>query len=139
MPSEIDLLTKSQAKRKLIDTGRTMAANLAQSGAKVAILRRNAGAKFRSRSPFPTHFPDFYLDGETVHFRSMSFIAREDAKGRSQAADYVRYFFPRNFVVRIRRSDSEKIFQIFQYYDIKKCLYYFKAFIKKLKFRELHF
>ena len=131
LPSEIDLVTQSQTKKKLIDTGRTLAANLSQSGSNVAIVRRNSESKFRSKSPIPTHFPDFYLDGEVVHFRSMSFIAREDAIGRFELADYVRYHFPRNFVIRMSESRSMKVFHIFKNYEFKKFIYYIKEYTAK--------
>jgi hypothetical protein len=131
LPSELNLINQSQTKKKLIDTGRTVAANLAQKGKKVAIVRWNSESRFRSRSPFPSRYPDFYLEGEIVHFRSMSFVAREDAKGRFKVADHVRYYFPRIFVVRMNPPRSTKIHSIFLNYEAYKSLFYLKTFCRK--------
>ena len=135
LPSELNLINQSQTKTKLVDTGRTMAANLAQLGKKVAIVRWNSESRFRSRSPFPSWYPDFYLEGEIVHFRSMSFVAREDAKGRFEVADYVRYYFPRIFVSRMNPPRSAKIHTIFLNYEAYKSLFYLKVFCERLSRR----
>jgi hypothetical protein len=133
LPTEISLIDPHQTKTRLIDTGRILAAKLSEVGIKVAIVRRNLERPFNPRILGSIHHPDFYLDGEIVHFRSMSFSTRNDAKQRLKIMDEVRYFFPRRFVEEIIALKPEKFSGLFNLYELKRMGYYVR-----LSFSLLH-
>lgn len=127
LPTEISLIDPHQTKTRLIDTGRILAAKLSESGVRAAIVRRNLERTFNPRVLRSTHHPDFYLDGEIVHFRSMSFSTRTDAKQRLRIMDEVRYFFPRKFVEQIIGLQPEKFSGLFNLYELKRIRFYLQV------------
>jgi hypothetical protein len=124
LPTEISLIDPYQTKTRLIDTGRILAAKLSEAGIKVAIVRRNLERTYNPRIWRSIHHPDFYLDGEIVHFRSMSFSTRTDAKQRLRIMDQVRYFFPRRFVEEIIKKKPESFAGLFSLFALKRIGFY---------------
>ena len=130
LPTEISLIDPHQTKTRLIDTGRILAAKLSEAGVSVAIVRRNLERSLNPRFLRSIHHPDFYLDGEIVHFRSMSFSTRIDAKQRLRISDEVRFKFPRKYVEMIANSNSQSLRNIFRLYNIRRALFYFHLVFK---------
>ena len=126
LPTEISLIDPHQTKIRLIDTGRILAAKLSEVGVKVAIVRRNLERTFNPRILRSIHHPDFYLDGEIVHFRSMSFSTRTDAKQRLGIMDQARYFFPREIVDTILDKKPRTFSGLFNLLQIKRIRFYFE-------------
>jgi hypothetical protein len=131
-PTELDLLNKSISKVRLIDTGRILAAKIAEKGAKVAIIRLDPKSRFVPKRFIKTGFPDYYLEGEIIHFRSMSFELRPDAKGRFKLIEKVRYQYPKSYVKKMREFNSDTFGHLFHQYQFKKIVFYLKTFIKDL-------
>lgn len=127
LPTEISLIDPHQTKTRLIDTGRILAAKLSEAGVRAAIVRRNLERSFNPKILHSIHHPDFYLDGEIVHFRSMSFSTRSDAKQRLRIMDEVRYFFPRRFVEQIIALKPEKFSGLFNSYELKRIGFYLRV------------
>jgi hypothetical protein len=129
-PSEIDLISTNPTKRRLVDTGRILAATLSKKGFRVAIVRHEQERPYKSRNPFVKHYPDFYLSGEIVHFRSMSFSSNLNARSRLIVTDKVRYSFPKKVVQKIIDSKSSTFFHLFKKYDLKWHLFYLQSLFK---------
>lgn len=124
LPTEISLIDPRQSKPRLVDTGRILAAKLSETGLKVALVRRNLEKRFRPRIFGSIHQPDFYLDGEIVHFRSMSFSTRDDAKQRLRIMDEARYYFPRRVVDKIMEKRPESFSGFFTLFHLKRIGFY---------------
>lgn len=131
LPTEISLIDPRQTKQRLIDTGRILAAKLSESGISVAIVRRNLERKFNPKIFSSIHQPDFYLDGEIVHFRSMSFSTRSDAKQRLRIMDLVRYYFPRRFVDRYLPLQSKSFSGLFSFFQLRRIYFYLNLIISR--------
>lgn len=129
IPTEISLIDPRQTKPRLIDTGRILAAKLSETGIGVAIVRRNLERKFKPKIFSSIHHPDFYLDGEIVHFRSMSFSTRSDAKQRLRIMDLARYYFPRRIVEIIVQKKPTSFAGLFTLFQIKRISYYVESTI----------
>ena len=130
-PTEFDLIDLYGQKVRLIDTGRILAAKLAQEGVKVAIVRKNLERRFNSKIMKSTHHPDFYLDGEIVHFRSMSFSTKIEARQRFRIMDRVRYLYPRRYVDKIVGESPSTFKKIFLFYELKRIVNYLRNLIYK--------
>jgi len=129
LPTEISLIDPRQTKSRLIDTGRILAAKLSESGVKVAIVRRNIERTFNPRVMRSIHHPDFYLDGEIVHFRSMSFSTRGEAKQRLRIMDLARYFFPRKFVDTLLQKKPRTFTGLFTLFQLRRIGFYLQLLI----------
>lgn len=114
------MIDPRQSKARLVDTGRILAAKLSETGLKVALVRRNLERRFRPQIFGSIHHPDFYLDGEIVHFRSMSFSTRDDAKQRLKIMDEARYYFPRRVVDKIMDKRPESFSGFFALFHLKR-------------------
>lgn len=124
LPTEISLIDPRQTKSRLIDTGRILAAKLSESGVKVAVVRRNLERTFNPRVLRSIHHPDFYLDGEIVHFRSMSFSTRSDAKQRLRIMDLARYYFPRKIVDSLLQRKPRNFAGLFTLLQLRRIGFY---------------